>query len=152
MNHRDRSGERGQILVIVAGGAITLLLLMGLVLDGGVAIFNRRVGNLEKDEAFLNSRSPISKVDAIKIPLLVAQGANDPRVKQAESEAIVEAVRKKGKDVEYLLFPDEGHGFARPENRMAFYASAEAFLAKHLGGRAQPSTESESKLLSAVRK
>jgi len=117
-----------------------------------IAIFNRRVGSLEKDEAFLHERSPISKVDAIKIPLLVAQGANDPRVKQAESEAIVEAVRKKGKDVEYLLFPDEGHGFAQPDNRMAYYASAEGFLAKHLGGRAQAPTEAEAKKLAAVRK
>ncbi|HZN63169.1 MAG TPA: prolyl oligopeptidase family serine peptidase, partial [Planctomycetota bacterium] len=117
-----------------------------------IALFNKRVGSLEKDEEFLDSRSPITKVDAIKIPLLVAQGANDPRVKQAESEAIVAAVRAKGKDVEYLLFADEGHGFARPENRMAFYASAEAFLAKHLGGRTQPPTEAEAKLLAAVRK
>ena len=117
-----------------------------------IALFNKRVGSLEKDEEFLNTRSPITKVDAIKIPLLVAQGANDPRVKQAESEAIVAAVRAKGKDVEYLLFADEGHGFARPENRMAFYASAEAFLAKHLGGRTQPPTEAEAKLLAAVRK
>jgi dipeptidyl aminopeptidase/acylaminoacyl peptidase len=117
-----------------------------------IALFNKRVGNLETEEEFLNSRSPITKVDAIKIPLLVAQGANDPRVKQAEAEAIVDAVRKKGKEVEYLLFPDEGHGFARPENRMAFYASAEAFLAKHLGGRAQPPTDAEAKLLASVRK
>ena len=117
-----------------------------------LAVFNRRVGNLETEEAFLDSRSPITKVDAIKIPLLVAQGANDPRVKQAESEAIVAAVRKKGKDVEYLLFGDEGHGFARPENRMAYYASAEAFLAKHLGGRALAPTAAESATLKTVRK
>ena len=117
-----------------------------------LAVFNRRVGSLEKEEEFLNSRSPITRVDAIRIPLLVAQGANDPRVKQAESEAIVAAVRKKGKDVEYLLFGDEGHGFARPENRMAFYASAEAFLAKHLGGRALAPTEAEAKKLLTVRK
>jgi dipeptidyl aminopeptidase/acylaminoacyl peptidase len=117
-----------------------------------LAVFNRRVGNLETEEDFLTSRSPISKVDAIRIPLLVAQGANDPRVKQAESEAIVAAVRAKGKDVEYLLFPDEGHGFAQPENRMAYYAAAEAFLAKHLGGRAQEPTEAEARKLAAVRK
>ncbi|HEU4338791.1 MAG TPA: S9 family peptidase [Planctomycetota bacterium] len=117
-----------------------------------IAVFNRRVGSLEKDEAFLHARSPLSKVDEIRIPLLVAQGANDPRVKQSESEAIVAAVRKKGKDVEYLLFPDEGHGFAQPDNRMAYYASAEGFLAKHLGGRAQAPTEAEAKKLAAVRK
>jgi dipeptidyl aminopeptidase/acylaminoacyl peptidase len=70
--------------------------------------------------------------------MLIAQGANDPRVKQAESEQIVEAIRKAGKPVEYLLFKDEGHGFVRPANRMKFTAAAEAFLAKHLGGRAEP--------------
>ena len=66
---------------------------------------------------------------------MIAQGANDPRVKQAESEQIVEAIRKAGKPVEYLLFKDEGHGFVRPENRMKFFAAAEAFLSKYLGGR-----------------
>ena len=74
-------------------------------------------------------------MEQIRIPILVAQGANDPRVKQAEAEQIVAAMRDKGIDHEYLLFPDEGHGFAKPENRMKFYAAAERFLAKHLGGR-----------------
>ena len=64
--------------------------------------------------------------------MLIAQGANDPRVKQKEAEQIVAAIRKADKDVEYLLFADEGHGFARPENRLKFYAKAEEFLAKHL--------------------
>jgi dipeptidyl aminopeptidase/acylaminoacyl peptidase len=99
-------------------------------------MFEVRVGPLA-DEAFLLSRSPLSKADQIKIPMLIAQGANDPRVKQAESEQIVAAIKKAGKPVEYLLFKDEGHGFARPENRMKFYAAAEAFLAKHLGGRTE---------------
>ena len=97
-------------------------------------IFDLRVGDVDKEEDFLKSRSPLFSADKIKIPLLIAQGANDPRVKQAESEMIVEALRKKGKDVEYLLFPDEGHGFARPENRLKFYAAAERFLEKHLKG------------------
>jgi dipeptidyl aminopeptidase/acylaminoacyl peptidase/lysophospholipase L1-like esterase len=102
-------------------------------------LFAVRVGDVEKEEEFLKSKSPLFKADKIKIPLLIAQGANDPRVKQAESEQIVEAVRKAGKPVEYMLFPDEGHGFARPENRLKFYAAAEAFLAKHLGGgRVEP--------------
>jgi dipeptidyl aminopeptidase/acylaminoacyl peptidase len=100
-------------------------------------MFSVRVGDA-KDEAFLKSISPLFKADQIKIPMLIAQGANDPRVKQAESEQIVEAIRKAGKPVEYMVFPDEGHGFARPENRLKFYAAAEAFLAKYLGGRAQP--------------
>lgn len=95
-------------------------------------IFDLRVGDLEKEEDFLKERSPLFSADKIKIPLLIAQGANDPRVKQAESEMIVEALRNKGKDVEYLLFPDEGHGFARPENRLKFYEATERFLAKHL--------------------
>jgi dipeptidyl aminopeptidase/acylaminoacyl peptidase len=68
---------------------------------------------------------------------LIGQGAKDPRVKRAESEQIVEAMRKAGKTVEYMVFEDEGHGFARPENRLKFYAVAEAFLARHLGGRSE---------------
>jgi dipeptidyl aminopeptidase/acylaminoacyl peptidase len=95
-------------------------------------VFALRVGDVEKEEDFLNSRSPLFSAHKIKIPLLIAQGANDPRVKQAESEMIVKALRDKGKPVEYLLFPDEGHGFAKPENRLKFYERAEAFLAAHL--------------------
>jgi dipeptidyl aminopeptidase/acylaminoacyl peptidase len=96
-------------------------------------LFTVRVGDLEKEKEFLESRSPLFKADRIKIPMLIAQGANDPRVKQKEAEQIVAAIRKADKDVEYLLFADEGHGFARPENRLKFYAKAEEFLAKHLG-------------------
>lgn len=100
-----------------------------------LATFHKRVGNPDTEEEFLKSRSPLFKVDQIKIPLLIGQGANDPRVKQAESEQIVEAMKSKGIDYEYMLFPDEGHGFARPENRLKFFAAAEKFLARHLGGR-----------------
>ncbi|MEK7656614.1 MAG: S9 family peptidase, partial [Elusimicrobiota bacterium] len=100
-------------------------------------VFDLRVGNVDTEEEFLKSRSPLFSAESICIPLLIAQGANDPRVKQAESEQIVSALRAKGKPVEYLLFPDEGHGLARPENREVFYAAAEPFLAKHLGGRSQ---------------
>ena len=95
----------------------------------------KRVGNPETDQAFLWSRSPLSRARDIRIPLLIAQGANDPRVKQAESEQIVAALAEAGIDYEYMLFPDEGHGFAKPENRLKFYAAAERFLAKYLGGR-----------------
>ena len=102
-----------------------------------VAQFHRRVGDPAVDAEFLWSRSPLSRVSSIRIPLLIAQGANDPRVKQAESEQIVAALREAGIDHEYLLFPDEGHGFAKPENRLRFYAAAERFLARHLGGRAE---------------
>ncbi|MCU1493035.1 MAG: family peptidase [Acidimicrobiaceae bacterium] len=100
-----------------------------------IEIFHRRVGNPETEKDFLWSRSPLSRVRDIRIPLLIAQGANDPRVKQAEAEQIVAALREAGVEHEYLLFPDEGHGFAKPENRLRFYAAAEAFLARHLGGR-----------------
>ncbi|QBD79034.1 S9 family peptidase [Ktedonosporobacter rubrisoli] len=100
-----------------------------------LATFHTRVGNPETEEEFLKSRSPLFKVDQIRIPMLIAQGANDPRVKQAESEQIVAAMKEKGIEHEYMLFPDEGHGFAKPENRLKFYAAAEKFLATHLGGR-----------------
>lgn len=86
----------------------------------------------------LKKKSPITYVDRIKKPLLIAQGANDPRVKQEESDQIVQAMRDKNIPVTYLLYPDEGHGFARPENRIAFYAKAEEFLANILGGRVEP--------------
>jgi dipeptidyl aminopeptidase/acylaminoacyl peptidase len=102
-----------------------------------IAQFHRRVGDPAVDEEFLWSRSPLSRASSIRIPLLIAQGANDPRVKQAESEQIVAALREAGIDHEYLLFPDEGHGFAKPENRLRFYAAAERFLARHLGGRVE---------------
>ncbi len=99
--------------------------------------FSVRVGDLETEEQLLKDRSPLFKVDRIAIPLLIGQGANDPRVKQAESEQIVAAMKKAGKPVEYVLFADEGHGFQRPENRLKFFGVMEQFLAKHLGGRSE---------------
>ena len=101
-------------------------------------LFDKRVGNVDTEAKFLEERSPLSKVNYIVRPLLIGQGANDPRVKQAESDQIVEAMRKNGKEVKYVVYPDEGHGFARPENRLHFFAVSEEFLAKHLGGRAEP--------------
>ena len=101
-------------------------------------LFAVRVGDIDKDEEFLKSRSPLFKADRIRIPMLIAQGANDPRVKQAESDQIVKAMQAKKIPVTYALFPDEGHGFARQENNIAFFAVTEAFLARHLGGRAEP--------------
>ncbi len=95
-------------------------------------LFTKRIGDPETEPEFLDSRSPLYRADAIRCPLLIAQGANDPRVKQAESEQIVAALRERNTPVEYLLFEDEGHGFARPENRLKFYEAAEAFLEKHL--------------------
>ncbi len=102
------------------------------------AMLFKRVGDLDKEQDFLKSRSPLFRVDRIKVPLLIGQGANDPRVKQAESDQIVSALRKAGKPVEYVIYTDEGHGFARPENRLHFFAIVEQFLAKHLGGRCEP--------------
>jgi dipeptidyl aminopeptidase/acylaminoacyl peptidase len=99
-------------------------------------LFAVRVGDVETQEEFLKSRSPLFKADGIKIPVLIAQGANDPRVLRAESDQIVRALRHAERPVEYLLFPDEGHGLARLENRLMFYATAEAFLARHLGEEA----------------
>lgn len=100
----------------------------------------RRVGDPRTDEGrqLLLERSPITYVDRISRPLLIGQGANDPRVVQAESDQIVEAMQAKGIPVTYVLFPDEGHGFARPENRKAFTAVSEGFLGTCLGGRVQP--------------
>jgi dipeptidyl aminopeptidase/acylaminoacyl peptidase len=113
-----------------------------------ISIFHRRMG---EDEAFLKAQSPLFKADQIKAPLLIGQGANDPRVNKAESDQIVAAMRKNQKPVEYFVFPDEGHGFARPENRMAFNAASEEFLAKYLGGKFEPPSEAEKKLLTSVK-
>jgi dipeptidyl aminopeptidase/acylaminoacyl peptidase len=113
-----------------------------------LAVFHKRMGD---DEAFLKTQSPLFKADQIKVPLLIGQGANDPRVNKAESDQIVTAMRKNNKPVEYYVFPDEGHGFARPENRMAFNAASEEFLAKYLGGRFEPPTDAEKKLLDSVK-
>jgi dipeptidyl aminopeptidase/acylaminoacyl peptidase len=97
-----------------------------------LAMIKQRVGDIETEEEFLWSRSPLSKVGDITVPMLIAQGGNDPRVTQAEAEQIVDAMKAKGIDHEYLLFEDEGHGFVKPENRLKFYEVAEGFLAKHL--------------------
>ncbi len=92
----------------------------------------------ESGRAFLASRSPINFIQNITKPLLIAQGANDPRVKEAESQQIVDMMHSKQIPVTYALYPDEGHGFRRPENRLSFYAIAEAFLAQHLKGKFEP--------------
>ncbi|MEM8985226.1 MAG: S9 family peptidase [Pseudomonadota bacterium] len=103
-------------------------------------VLEKRVGdpNSEEGRAILEAASPLNSVDTITKPLLIGQGANDPRVKQAESDQIVTAMQDKGIPVTYVLFPDEGHGLARPENRLAFYSVAEGFLSACLGGRAEP--------------
>ena len=100
----------------------------------------RRIGDPRTAEGreLLKQRSPLTFADRISKPLLIAQGANDPRVKQAEADQIVDAMKSRKLPVTYVLYPDEGHGFARPQNRISFYAVAEGFLSKCLGGRAEP--------------
>jgi dipeptidyl aminopeptidase/acylaminoacyl peptidase len=105
-----------------------------------VKTFHERMGDprTEEGRALLRAASPLYKADKIIKPLLIAQGANDPRVKQSESDQIVGAMKAAGIPVTYVLYPDEGHGFARPENNISFYAIAENFLSECMGGRAEP--------------
>ncbi len=124
--------------IVGPSNIITLLRSIPPYWTPGIAMFNKRVGHPEQDADFLKSRSPLFLADKITKPLLIGQGANDPRVKQAESDQIVEAMRKAKRPVEYVVYTDEGHGFARPENRLHFYAKTEEFLAKYLGGRFEP--------------
>ncbi len=109
------------------------------------AQFVRAVGDpdTEEGQALLRERSPLHQAGRIRRPLLIAQGANDPRVKQAEADQMAAAMKANGVPVTYLLYPDEGHGFVRPENNLAFTAVAESFLARCLGGRAEPITAGE---------
>jgi dipeptidyl aminopeptidase/acylaminoacyl peptidase len=99
------------------------------------------IGNPETEKELLTAASPLFSADKIKAPLLIAQGANDPRVKKAESDQIVAALQKRGVDVPYIVKDNEGHGFANEENRLYFYRAVERFLAKHLGGRMEASDE-----------
>jgi dipeptidyl aminopeptidase/acylaminoacyl peptidase len=105
-----------------------------------VSLWTTRVGDHRTAEGrtFLTERSPLTCAHRIQRPLLIGHGANDPRVKQTESDQIVQVMQDKGIPVTYVLYPDEGHGFARPENRLSFNAVAEAFLSDCLGGRYQP--------------
>jgi dipeptidyl aminopeptidase/acylaminoacyl peptidase len=124
-------------------GPSNLLTLMSSIPPYWKSFFEdmvRRVGDPRTEEGreLLKERSPLTHVDRIARPLLIAQGANDPRVKQAESDQIVAAMKAKKLPVTYVLYPDEGHGFARPQNRIAFYAVAEGFLAQCVGGRQEP--------------
>ncbi len=102
--------------------------------------FTRHLGDprTEEGRALLQDRSPLNRVDAIQRPLLIGQGANDPRVKQSESDQIVDVMTEKNLPVTYVLFPDEGHGFARPQNRLAFFGITEGFLHTCLGRRFEP--------------
>lgn len=126
--------------VVGPSNILTLLSTIPPYWESGIQMFKDRVGDFTSEEGkkFLTERSPLTHVEKIKKPLLIGQGANDPRVKQSEADQIVKAMTEKKIPVVYALYPDEGHGFARPENRMSFNAVSEAFLAIHLGGRYQP--------------
>ncbi|MBT4855684.1 S9 family peptidase [bacterium] len=97
----------------------------------------RRVGDPETEKEMLMDRSPLTHAHKIIKPLLIGQGANDPRVLQQEAEQIVAALKENNCEYEYMLFEDEGHGFRKHENRMKFFSATERFLAKHLGGRSE---------------
>jgi dipeptidyl aminopeptidase/acylaminoacyl peptidase len=118
----------------------TLLSTIPPYWEAGKQQMYRRMGDPTTDagKALLKERSPLTYADRIKKPLLIGQGANDPRVNVAESDQIVAAMQAKNIPVTYVVFPDEGHGFARPANNIAFNAIAENFLAGCLGGRAEP--------------
>lgn len=118
----------------------TLLASIPAYWTAGRTQMYRRMGDptTPDGQALLKAASPLFKAEAIKRPLLIGQGKNDPRVNQRESDQIVGAMKAKNIPVTYVLFPDEGHGFARPENNIAFYATSEHFLQKCLGGRAEP--------------
>jgi dipeptidyl aminopeptidase/acylaminoacyl peptidase len=103
-------------------------------------LFIRIFGDAENDEEYNRRVSPLFHVDKIRVPLLIGQGANDPRCKIQESDQIVEAMRRKELDVTYAVYADEGHGFVRPENQMDFCGRMEAFFARYLGGRSEPFT------------
>ncbi|MCZ6834768.1 MAG: prolyl oligopeptidase family serine peptidase, partial [Planctomycetota bacterium] len=100
-------------------------------------VFNQRVGLLE-EASFLDAISPLSRADAIVKPLLIGQGQHDSRVKAEEIRHIVNSMQARSIPVTYISFPDEGHGFARSVNNLAFLAITEAFLSQHLGGYRQP--------------
>lgn len=125
--------------IVGPSNLITLLESIPPYWEAARVTFHERMGNPTKPEGKtqLEKQSPLNSADKIKTPLLVAQGANDPRVKKAEADQIVVALRDRGFPVEYLLAPDEGHGFARPVNSMAVWAASERFFARHLGGRFQ---------------
>jgi dipeptidyl aminopeptidase/acylaminoacyl peptidase len=98
----------------------------------------RRIGDVEHDADLNRKLSPLYHADSIRTPLLIGQGANDPRVNIENSNRMVAALRERKIPVTYVVYTDEGHGFQRPENNLDFFGRAEEFLAEHLGGRAEP--------------
>ncbi len=112
-------------------------------MTGVLDLFSRRIGSAEREEPFLRSRSPLFSAQATKRPVLVVAGAKDPRALVSETTQFVDSVRKAGKSADFLVFEDESSGLTRTSNRLKYYAAVEAFLAKHLGGRAEPPTQRE---------
>jgi dipeptidyl aminopeptidase/acylaminoacyl peptidase len=133
------------VAIVPPSNLQTLLDSIPAYWEAGRTTMYKRMGDPRTPEglAQMKRQSPHAHADKIKTPLMVVQGANDPRVKQRESDQIVVALRDRNYPVEYILAPDEGHGFARPVNNMAMIAAAEKFLAKHLGGRYQESMTPE---------
>ena len=130
---------RAAVDIVGPSNLMTLLDSIPAYWESGRKIMYARMADPRTAEGkeWMHERSPLYAADEIRTPLLVVQGANDPRVNRAEAEQIVIALRDRGFPVEYILAPDEGHGFARPVNNMALYMAAEKFLAQHLGGRYQ---------------
>ncbi len=129
------------VAIVAPSNLITLLKSIPPYWEAGRKQFYERMGdpNTPEGKAQLERQSPLNAANKIKTPLMVVQGANDPRVNKAESDQIVIALRDRNYPVQYICAPDEGHGFARPVNNMAMLAAAEKFLAAQLGGRYQES-------------
>ncbi|MEM7229250.1 MAG: S9 family peptidase [Planctomycetota bacterium] len=139
--------------IVGPSNLITLLNSIPSYWEPIIGMFTTRVADHRTPEGRrkLRDMSPLTHVDEITKPLLIGQGANDPRVKIAESDQIVDAMNARSIPVTYIVFPDEGHGFAKPENNKAFNAITEAFLAKHIGGRYQPIADSVTASTAQVR-
>ncbi len=135
------------ISIVGPSSLLTLLASIPPYWEAGRKVFHLRMGDPTNPEgaAQLKRQSPLFSIDKIKTPLMIVQGANDPRVKKTESDQIVYAMHQAGIPVQYILAPDEGHGFARPINNMSFLAAAEKFFADHLNGRYQESMTPEQK-------
>jgi dipeptidyl aminopeptidase/acylaminoacyl peptidase len=137
-----RTPERFTCIVDMFGvsNLITFMATIPPYWTPGFSIWKQRLGDpdTEAGRAFLADRSPLNHLEHATKPILIAQGMQDVRVVAAESEQMVKALTGRSVPVTYVVFSDEGHGFVRPANRLAFAAVAEAFLAKHLGGRIQP--------------
>ena len=128
------------VAIVAPSSLITLLESLPSYWQPLIGMLTARIADHRTPEGRrkLRDMSPLTHVDEIVRPLLIGQGANDPRVKQQESDQIVKAMQSRGLPVTYVLFPDEGHGFVKPENNIAFFAIAEAFLAEHIDGRSEP--------------